>query len=143
MVDDAAIGARTVVAADFNGDGAIDLASASKDDDTIAVYLNDPSADSDGRFPYKMIVSAAAKGAYSLVAVDGVAAFPAHEPSPCSTTTSMYPCLRTSLPACVSCSYSMPLRLTSSLSPRVPPACCDCLCPPVPNKLTAMTLSTS
>mmetsp|Transcript_16937 Transcript_16937/g.39377 ORF Transcript_16937/g.39377 Transcript_16937/m.39377 type:complete len:1110 (-) Transcript_16937:32-3361(-) len=40
VVDSNAKGARTVVAADLNGDGLLDLASASKDDDTVAWYPN-------------------------------------------------------------------------------------------------------
>uniref|UniRef100_A0A6S8IT67 guanylate cyclase n=1 Tax=Amphora coffeiformis TaxID=265554 RepID=A0A6S8IT67_9STRA len=68
IVDDNAMGARTVVAADLNGDGWIDLASASKDDDTVAWYPNDGT----GHFPTKIIISAGPEstGAYSLVAVD-------------------------------------------------------------------------
>ncbi|CAB9528517.1 fg-gap repeat protein (Partial), partial [Seminavis robusta] len=68
IVDDNAIGARTVVAADLNGDGWIDLASASKDDDTVAWYPNDGT----GHFPTKIVISKddEALGAYSLVAAD-------------------------------------------------------------------------
>ena len=68
IVDDNAIGARTVVAADLNGDGWLDLASASKDDDTVAWYPNDGT----GHFHEKIIISSGkeSKGAYSLVAVD-------------------------------------------------------------------------
>jgi len=68
VVDDNAIGARTVVAADLNGDGWADLASASKDDDTVAWYPNDGT----GHFPTKIIVSQGEEstGAYSLVAAD-------------------------------------------------------------------------
>ena len=68
VVDSDAIGARTVIAADINGDGWLDLASASKDDDTVAWYPNDGT----GHFGTKLIVSrgAESKGAYSLVAVD-------------------------------------------------------------------------
>ena len=56
------------MAADLNADGWIDLASASKDDDTVAWYPNDGT----GHFPTKRIVSAGEEstGAYSLVAVD-------------------------------------------------------------------------
>ena len=68
VVDDNAIGARTVVAADLNGDGLPDLASASKDDSTVAWYPNNNNS----TFGAKRIISAGAesKGAYSLVAVD-------------------------------------------------------------------------
>ena len=68
VVDDNAIGARTVVAADLNGDGWADLASASKDADTVAWYPNDGT----GHFPTKIIISRGEEstGAYSLVAAD-------------------------------------------------------------------------
>jgi hypothetical protein len=62
-----AVGARTVIAADFDGDGDVDLASASKDDNTIAWYKN---LDSNGTFTDKIVINAMAKGAYSLVASD-------------------------------------------------------------------------
>ena len=68
VVDDDAIGARTAVAADLNGDGWVDIASASKDDDTVAWYPNDGT----GHFPTKIVISKGdfSKGAYSLVAKD-------------------------------------------------------------------------
>lgn len=68
IVDDNAIGARTVVAADLNGDGWLDLASASKDDDSVSWYPNDGT----GHFREKIVISSGveSKGAYSLVAVD-------------------------------------------------------------------------
>lgn len=68
IVDDNAVGARTVIASDLNGDGWIDLASASKDDDTVAWYPNDGT----GHFPIKIAISIGdeSKGAYSLVAAD-------------------------------------------------------------------------
>lgn len=68
IVDDNAIGARTVIATDLDGDGMLDLASASKDDDTVAWYPNDGT----GHFPTKLIISAGTEsaGAYSLVAAD-------------------------------------------------------------------------
>lgn len=72
VVDSAALGARAVVAADLNGDGLVDLASASKDDNTIAMYLN-TGANATGahdRFAIKTVINASALGAYSLVAVD-------------------------------------------------------------------------
>lgn len=68
IVDDNSVGARTVVAVDLNGDGWMDLAAASRDDDTVAWYPNDGT----GHFPTKHIISAGNKslGAYSLVAED-------------------------------------------------------------------------
>lgn len=68
VVDDDAVGARTAIAADLNGDGWVDIASASKDDDTVAWYPNDGT----GHFPTKLIVSRGelSMGAYSLVARD-------------------------------------------------------------------------
>ncbi|KAL7518512.1 hypothetical protein ACHAWX_003330 [Stephanocyclus meneghinianus] len=68
VVDANATGARTAIAADFNGDGWVDIASASKDDNTVAWYPNDGT----GLFPTKLIVSQGnySMGAYSLVARD-------------------------------------------------------------------------
>ncbi|KAL7539699.1 hypothetical protein ACHAXR_009510 [Thalassiosira sp. AJA248-18] len=68
VVDANAIGARTVIAVDLNGDGWLDLASASKDDDSVSWYPNDRT----GHFPQKITISAGNEslGAYSLVAVD-------------------------------------------------------------------------
>ena len=68
VVDGDAIGARTVIAVDLNGDGWLDLASASKDDSTVAWYPNDGT----GHFKRKIIISAGddSMGAYSLVAAD-------------------------------------------------------------------------
>ena len=68
VVDNNATGARTVVAADLDGDGWLDLASASKDDNTVAWYRNNGN----GSFPSKTIISQGAEstGAYSLVAGD-------------------------------------------------------------------------
>ena len=63
VVDDDAVGARSVVAADFDGDGLNDLASASKDDNTVALYLNREGF-------AKRIVSDERKGAYGLAAAD-------------------------------------------------------------------------
>ena len=56
------------MASDLNGDGWVDLASASKDDDTVAWYPNDGT----GHFPTKIIISQGdeSTGAYSLVATD-------------------------------------------------------------------------
>ena len=67
-MDDNAIGARTVIAADLNGDGWLDLASASKDDDTVAWYPNDGT----GHFQQKIVISSGEEsdGAYSLVSAD-------------------------------------------------------------------------
>lgn len=66
VVDSNAQGARTVVAADIDGDGDVDLASAAKDHNTIAWYPNDGH----GNFPIKHVVYDQAMGAYSLVAKD-------------------------------------------------------------------------
>ena len=66
VVDANAIGVRTVVAADLDGDGDNDLVSASKDDHTVAWYPNDGAAN----FPEKIIISNSSFGAYSLVARD-------------------------------------------------------------------------
>ena len=68
VVDNNAIGARTVIAADLNGDGWLDLASASKDDDSVSWYPNDGT----GHFHEKIVISSGeeSEGAYSLVAVD-------------------------------------------------------------------------
>lgn len=67
IVDANAIGVRTPVAADFDGDGTVDLASASKDDNTIAWY---PNLDGKGTFPTKNLINTTAHGAYSAVAAD-------------------------------------------------------------------------
>ena len=71
VVDNNATGARTVVAADLDGDGYLDLASASKDDSTVAWYPNKGSEDP-AVFGQKKIISQGSdsKGAYSLVAAD-------------------------------------------------------------------------
>lgn len=68
VVDDNAIGARTVIASDLNGDGYLDLASASKDDNSVAWYPNDGT----GHFSAKIVISSGEEslGAYSLVSVD-------------------------------------------------------------------------
>lgn len=68
VVDDNVIGVRTVIAADLDGDRWLDLAAASKDDDTLSWYPNDGT----GQFPVKRIISAGAEsdGAYSLIAAD-------------------------------------------------------------------------
>ena len=67
IVDNEAVGVRTVIAVDVDGDGLLDLASAAKDDSTIAWYRNNYT-----NFEGKTIISAGAEssGAYSLVATD-------------------------------------------------------------------------
>ena len=67
VVDNNAVGVRTAIAVDVDGDGLLDLASASKDDSTVAWYRNNLT-----NFQGKSIISAGAEsaGAYSLVAVD-------------------------------------------------------------------------
>ena len=66
IVDDNAVGVRTVIAVDLDGDGDNDLVSASKDDNTVAWYPNDGAAS----FPEKVVISNTSFGAYSLVARD-------------------------------------------------------------------------
>lgn len=68
IIDDQALGARTVVAGDMNGDGLMDILSASKDDSTVAWYPNIGG----GKFRTKHIISAGEEslGAYSLVVKD-------------------------------------------------------------------------
>ncbi|CAK0800331.1 unnamed protein product [Prorocentrum cordatum] len=61
------MGARTVVAGDFDGDGSIDLASASKDDNTFAWY---PNSNGQGDFKEKRVINDQALGAYSLFPID-------------------------------------------------------------------------
>mmetsp|Transcript_16545 Transcript_16545/g.47416 ORF Transcript_16545/g.47416 Transcript_16545/m.47416 type:complete len:222 (-) Transcript_16545:8-673(-) len=65
VVDSNSIGVRTVVAADIDGDGFLDLAVASKDDNTVAWYRNDGQQNFS-----KRIIDDTAGGAYSLVAED-------------------------------------------------------------------------
>jgi len=67
VVDNSVIGVRTVVSGDFDSDGYLDLASASKDDNTFAWYRN---LDGKGTFSGKIVINANALGAYSLVAFD-------------------------------------------------------------------------
>mmetsp|Transcript_81678 Transcript_81678/g.221273 ORF Transcript_81678/g.221273 Transcript_81678/m.221273 type:complete len:821 (-) Transcript_81678:1114-3576(-) len=67
IVDSKATGARTVVAGDFDGDGYIDLASASKDDNTVAWY---PNSNGKGEFAEKRVISDRCMGAYSLFPFD-------------------------------------------------------------------------
>ena len=62
-----AINARSVVAADINGDGFLDLVSASWDDDKIAWYNN---TDGTGTFGPQIVVTTNAEFARSVVAAD-------------------------------------------------------------------------
>ncbi|KNC52987.1 uncharacterized protein AMSG_12242 [Thecamonas trahens ATCC 50062] len=67
VVSTAADGARSVVAADIDGDGDLDLASASVSDNKIAWYEN---IDGAGAFGPQQVASAAAQGAASVIAAD-------------------------------------------------------------------------
>ncbi len=59
--------ARSVVAADLDGDGDLDVVSASMTDDTVAWYAN---TDGLGTFGSKQVITALAAGASSVVAAD-------------------------------------------------------------------------
>ncbi|KNC56487.1 fibronectin type III domain-containing protein [Thecamonas trahens ATCC 50062] len=67
VVSTAASSARSVIAADIDGDGDLDLASASYDDDKIAWYENTDGA---GTFGPQQVVSTAADDARSVIAAD-------------------------------------------------------------------------
>ncbi|KNC50974.1 fibronectin type III domain-containing protein [Thecamonas trahens ATCC 50062] len=67
VVSTAANGAQSVIAADIDGDGDMDLASASLDDDKIAWYEN---TDGFGTFGPQQVVSTAADRARSVIAAD-------------------------------------------------------------------------
>ena len=67
VVSTAADGAQSVIAADMDGDGDLDLASASQWDNKIAWYENTDGA---GSFGPQQVVSTAADGAYSVIAAD-------------------------------------------------------------------------
>ena len=67
IVSTSANGARSVFAADLDGDGDMDLASASYSDDKIAWYEN---TDGKGTFGSQQIVSTSADGAHSVFAAD-------------------------------------------------------------------------
>ena len=60
-------GAQSVFAADLDGDGDMDLASASNGDNKIAWYEN---TDGNGTFGSQQIVSTSADGADSVFAAD-------------------------------------------------------------------------
>ena len=62
-----AIGAQSVFAADMDGDGDIDIVSASMSDDTIAWYENNGAADPSWT---KAVIATSADGAYSVFAAD-------------------------------------------------------------------------
>ncbi|KNC55803.1 fibronectin type III domain-containing protein [Thecamonas trahens ATCC 50062] len=67
VVSTAARGAASVIAADMDGDGDLDLASASRIDNKIAWYENTDGA---GSFGPQQVVSTAARGASSVIAAD-------------------------------------------------------------------------
>jgi hypothetical protein len=62
-----ALNARSVRAADIDGDGAIDVVSASNSDDKIAWYQN---TDGQGSFGSQQVISTAANGAYAVFTAD-------------------------------------------------------------------------
>ena len=63
----AAVAAQSVVAADLDGDGWLDLASATYIDNTIAWYRN---LDGQGSFSERQVVTSAASAAYGVAAAD-------------------------------------------------------------------------
>ncbi|MCA9504263.1 MAG: VCBS repeat-containing protein [Myxococcales bacterium] len=67
VISTLAAGARSVVAADVDGDGDQDVLSASLDDDKIAWYENTDGA---GTFGPQQIISAIADGAHAVFAAD-------------------------------------------------------------------------
>ena len=67
VISTAADGARSVFAADVDGDGDLDVLSASADDDKIAWYENTDGA---GSFGTQQVISTAADGARSVFAAD-------------------------------------------------------------------------
>ena len=67
VVTTKASGARSVVAADINGDGFLDLVSASYNDNKIAWYQN---LDGKGTFSKQLVVTTNVNGAYSVITAD-------------------------------------------------------------------------
>jgi hypothetical protein len=67
IIDSSANGASSVFAADLNGDGAIDVLSASENDDTIAWYRNNGTGDFESG---KFVLTNTADGARSVFAAD-------------------------------------------------------------------------
>lgn len=67
LISNSASGARSVHAADLDGDGDVDVLSASYDDDTVAWYENDGAA-----FPgfTRRVITSAANGASSVFVAD-------------------------------------------------------------------------
>ena len=67
VISTAADGASSVFAADVDGDGDLDVLSASAADDELAWYQNTDGA---GSFGSQQIISTAANGAWSVFAAD-------------------------------------------------------------------------
>jgi len=67
VISTAADGATSVFAADVDQDGDLDVLSASRNDDKIAWYENTDGA---GSFGSQQLISAAANGAWSVIAAD-------------------------------------------------------------------------
>ena len=67
VISNLAVGANSVVAADIDGDGDLDVLSASTDDDKIAWYENTDGA---GSFGPQQVISTLADGAKAVFAAD-------------------------------------------------------------------------
>jgi hypothetical protein len=67
LITSTADAVRTVIAADLDGDGDLDVVSASEGDDTIAWHAN---LDGKGTFGSRQIITSAADGAHGVAAAD-------------------------------------------------------------------------